>query len=92
MRSARQPLATRGARGAGLSTGSGLWTTPAVPCEPVNTLGAGDAFTAGLIAGLADGSAPETAVEFANAVAAARIEMFPAFPERADVAALLERV
>lgn len=84
-------VVTRGARGAGLWTGSGLWTTSAIRCEPVNTLGAGDAFTAGLIAGLADGSAPETAVQFANAVAAARIEMFPAFPERADVAGLLER-
>lgn len=85
-------VVTRGARGAGLWTGSGLWTTSAIRCEPVNTLGAGDAFTAGLIAGLADGSAPETAVQFANAVAAARIEMFPAFPERADVAGFLRRV
>jgi sugar/nucleoside kinase (ribokinase family) len=85
-------VVTRGARGAGLWTGSRLWTTAAIPCEPANTLGAGDAFTAGLIAGLADGSAPETAVQFANAVAAARIEMFPAFPRRADVAGLLKRV
>jgi len=84
-------VVTRGARGAGLWTGSDLWTTPAIRCEPANTLGAGDAFTAGLIAGLADGYAPETAVEFANAVAAARIEMFPAFPRRADVAGFLKR-
>lgn len=84
-------VVTRGARGAGLWTGSGLWTTPAIPCEPANTLGAGDAFVAGLVAGLADGRSPETAVQFAAAVAAARIEIFPAFPERADVAGLLKR-
>jgi sugar/nucleoside kinase (ribokinase family) len=84
-------VVTRGARGAGLWTGSGLWTTPAIRCQPVNTLGAGDAFTAGLVAGLADGSAPETAVRFANAVAAARTEMFPAFPNRANVAGFLKR-
>jgi fructokinase len=39
--------------------------------DVVDTTGAGDAFTAGVVAGLVDGAAPEELLGFANAVAAA---------------------
>lgn len=60
---------------------------PAVPCRPVNTLGAGDSFTAGLIVALAEGREPADAVAYACATAAAVISMFPVVPDRADVEA-----
>jgi ribokinase len=58
---------------------------PAVPCRPVNTLGAGDSFAAGLIVALAEGREPVDAAGYACATAAAVISMFPVLPSRADV-------
>lgn len=46
-------VVTLGERGAFVATRSGCWQAPAVPVAVADTVGAGDAFTAGLLAGLA---------------------------------------
>ena len=57
----------------------------AVPCRPMNTVGAGDALAAGLLAGLAEGCEPAAALALGNATAAAVISRFPALPSRSEV-------
>ncbi|WP_435183101.1 PfkB family carbohydrate kinase [Halobellus sp. EA9] len=62
--------------------------------DVVDTTGAGDAFTAGIIAGLVDGDAPEDLLAFANAVAAASTTSrgaVTALPDRDAVARIRER-
>lgn len=49
---------------------SGEATHPGYRVDPVDTTGAGDAFTAGAIAALSDGDSLDAALAFANAVAA----------------------
>jgi len=56
--------------------------------DVVDTTGAGDAFTAGVVAGLVDGTPPEELLGFANAVAAASTRFegaMTALPEREAV-------
>lgn len=69
---------TEGDAGAGLIAGEdspwgrGDWHHDGYHVDDVvDTTGAGDAFTAGVVAGLIDGAAPEELLPFANAVAAA---------------------
>ncbi|MDG5775481.1 carbohydrate kinase [Haloarculaceae archaeon H-GB2-1] len=50
--------------------GAGEWSHPGFDVEPVDTTGAGDAFTAGVVAALVDGRPPVEVLRFANAVAA----------------------
>ena len=57
-----------GADGAMLVTSDGAWAASALPITVASSVGAGDSFTAGLVAGLVQGLAPEAA--FARAVAA----------------------
>ena len=62
------------------------------PVQAVDTVGAGDAFTAGLAAAIAAGQALEPAVRMGNAcgaLAATRPGAQPAMPRRADVERLL---
>jgi fructokinase len=47
-------VVTRGSDGALVATRGSLFSVPAVPVEVVDTVGAGDAFTAALLAGAAD--------------------------------------
>jgi len=47
-------VATKGRDGAEAVTRRARWSVPAVPVEVVDTVGAGDTFTAALLAGLAD--------------------------------------
>jgi fructokinase len=47
-------VVTRGSEGAIVATGAGLFSATAVPVTVVDTVGAGDAFMAALLAGLAD--------------------------------------
>ncbi len=44
-----------------------------MPVKPIDTIGAGDAFCAGLLAGLLEGKSLEKSVRFANIVAAAKV-------------------
>jgi fructoselysine 6-kinase len=51
---------TRGGEGALLASANGIIEAPAVPVEPVDTLGAGDTFIARTLVGLLRAEAPET--------------------------------
>nr|BFE56504.1 sugar kinase [Dactylosporangium thailandense] len=83
---ARVVVATMGRHGVYVLAGTDcIRHVPAVPCRPVNTLGAGDSFAAGLIVALAEGREPVDAAVYACATAAAVISMFPVLPSRADV-------
>jgi len=54
-RGCRRVVVTRGARGALLADASGVRALPALKVRPVDTVGAGDCFTAWLAVGLAEG-------------------------------------
>ncbi|XAS63678.1 sugar kinase [Micrococcaceae bacterium Sec5.8] len=54
-RGVREVVVKRGAAGAGVHTAGGRWETPAVPVTSIDTVGAGDAFTAGYLSALLDG-------------------------------------
>ena len=54
-RGVREVVVKRGAAGAGVHTTAGRWETPAVPVTSIDTVGAGDAFTAGYLSALLDG-------------------------------------
>lgn len=51
----REVVVKRGAAGAGVHTAGGRWEVPAVPVTSIDTVGAGDAFTAGYLSALLDG-------------------------------------
>jgi 2-dehydro-3-deoxygluconokinase len=59
-----------GADGASVRTRDGNWTAPAHRVTAVDTIGAGDAFTAGYLSGLLDDLAPEERLARGNAVGA----------------------
>ncbi|OAE03421.1 sugar kinase [Arthrobacter sp. OY3WO11] len=52
----REVVVKRGAAGAGVHSLDGRWETPAVSVTSVDTVGAGDAFTAGYLSALLDGA------------------------------------
>ena len=96
-------VVTLGRDGCYYDTGASSGTVPAPPVEVVDTLGAGDAFMAGLLCGLSsdavwgtglpDERALTRALRFANAVGAittTRHGAIPALPTRAQVDALLQ--
>ena len=86
---------THGARGAELRQGGKLVaeaTPPAV--EAIDTVGAGDTFTAALTVALVEGQRPEDALQFActaGAVATTRAGAQPSLPSRDEVEELLSR-
>lgn len=59
-----------GERGCAVESDEGYFEIPAYAVKCVDTLGAGDAFMAGLIAGLLRGLKPSEAAQFGNAVSA----------------------
>jgi fructokinase len=61
---------TRGAGGAAMWTGGAWFETDGVPIEPVDTVGAGDAFLAALIRGWLAGDEPPRIIERANRLGA----------------------
>jgi ribokinase len=82
----------RGARGALWATPTAWGREPAFPITAVDTAGAGDAFSAGLVLALLQGQPLPQAVRFANAcgaIAAGRFGTMPAMPRAEEVAALL---
>ncbi|HEY8699379.1 MAG TPA: sugar kinase [Arthrobacter sp.] len=54
-RGVEEVVVKRGAAGAGVHTAAGRWDVPAVPVTSIDTVGAGDAFTAGYLSALLDG-------------------------------------
>ena len=84
----------RGAAGALLVTGALTQHFPSFRVDVVDTTGAGDAFSAALTIGLAEGKPLAEAVRFANAagaLAVTRLGTLPAMPTRAETEALLAR-
>ena len=82
----------RGAAGVRLCRSGHLVDTPAFPVAAVQTVGAGDAFNAGLLAALAEGRSLEDAARFGNAVAACVVRApagIMAAPGRAEVDAMV---
>jgi len=71
-RGARSAVVGRGKDGCLMLSGDRLYEQPALPARVVDTLGAGDALIAGVIAALLDGASPDAAlIQGAHAAAAA---------------------
>lgn len=84
----------RGSDGCYLASAEGAVSVPAFPVEVVDTVGAGDAFDAGLIAARIEGMPLEQAARFASAVAALTcrgVGSVAAQPTREEVIHLLEQ-
>ena len=84
--------ATLGAKGALVVDGDGTRTVLGFPVRAVDTVGAGDAFSAGLAVALSERRPLDEAVRMANAcgaLAATRPGAQPSMPHRADVDRLL---
>ncbi len=75
----RLALATRGSADALLVDADRLWRQPAFSVHVVDTLGAGDAFTGRLLAGVIGGEEPRDALAAAARVAADACRSFGAF-------------
>ena len=86
---------TFGARGASLRKAGALIAEAAPPAvTAIDTVGAGDAFSAALTVALVEGQEPLDALRFAcaaGAAAATRPGAQPSLPTRAEVAALLQQ-
>lgn len=83
------------AAGAGcvVANGSEPWTSPPFAVEPIDTVGAGDAFCGALAAWLADGCDLVDALPYANAAGALAVTRHgaePAMPRRDEIIALVE--
>jgi fructokinase len=76
---------TRGACGSLLVSAQGVWEAPAPPTEIVDTVGAGDAFTAALLVGMLAGASPDAVNRHANAVAAYVCSQAGATPPIPDI-------
>jgi fructose-1-phosphate kinase PfkB-like protein len=72
-RGATLAIVTRGVHGAALATDAGTWTLGNLPASRRGSfsVGSGDAFLAGFLAGLARGLAPDAALRLAGAAGAA---------------------
>jgi len=82
-----------GARGSLLATADTMQFFPAFPIRPVDTAGAGDAFTAGLVWARLQGWAWERSMRWANAcgaLAAARLGAMPSMPQFDQVVEFLQ--
>lgn len=89
LRGAGQAVVTMGAAGAVLATAAGTWVARPPELSPVNAVASGDAFLAGLLAGLAAGRDAASALCFATAAGAANTQSFGL----ADIdAAVVERL
>ncbi len=72
-------LVTRGSRGAVLRFEGQTYRQEAMPCDVVDTLGAGDAFIARLILGIVSGGEPQAVLEESARCAAAACSHYGAF-------------
>jgi ribokinase len=84
----RSVVITLGARGAVLADGTGVHEIPAPSVKPVDTTGAGDAFTGALAVGLASGQDLVRAAELAVRVAAVSVTRRGAQPSYPTLAEL----
>lgn len=84
----RHVVTTRGARGVQVASRAGVVEIPAHPVHPIDTVGAGDAFTGALCAELASGSTIEDAARVgavAGALATTVRGAVPSLPRREAV-------
>jgi fructokinase len=72
---------TRGGNGAGLWTGGEWHDAAGIPAATLDTVGAGDAFLAALLAGWLEGRAPAETLERANRLGAYVAAQRGAMPE-----------
>ena len=90
----RLAVVTLGSEGAVASAGGMQYRSPTFGIRAVDTVGAGDAFCAGLAVRIAEGAGIEEALRFANAagaLACTGMGAEPSMPRRADVDALVMR-
>jgi ribokinase len=81
----QQVVTTLGARGAEIASRNGVMAVPSHRVQPVDTVGAGDAFTGAMCAMLAEGSTMEQAVRVAavaGALATTVRGAVPSLPRR----------
>jgi ribokinase len=86
---------TLGARGALWSSRNGFCRVPALPVSVVDTVGAGDAFNAGLATALSENRLPDEAMAFAATAASLstqKRETIESYPFRAEVDARVDQV
>lgn len=84
----RTVIVKRGAAGCRAATDDDEWTLPALEVEPVDATGAGDAFSAGVIAGRLEGLDWRSAVWLANALGGLSVRCHGAgraLPDRAQI-------
>ena len=72
---AKNLILTAGKNGSGCYTKEGCITAPAFPVKAVDTTGAGDTFTAGLLHAFAEGMPVQDALRFAAACAAEAVQV-----------------
>jgi 6-phosphofructokinase 2 len=83
---------TLGEAGALIATREGVWRLPAMDVPVRGTVGAGDSFVAALVASLARGDSPATALAWGTAGGAAAVmNSGTAHPTRAEIEALFRR-
>lgn len=82
---AQMGLVTLGSRGAVLATRTGHWFEPARPVDLVDTLGAGDAFIAGFLQAVIDGSTLQHSLQSGAENAARICTVHGAFGHRAEL-------
>lgn len=85
---------TRGANGANLFARDGsTWSVPGIATNVVDTVGAGDAFTASLVAGRLKNWSPEASLNFANRLGSLVASRAGAMPDIAkDVSRLFDEL
>lgn len=92
-RGIREVVVKRGAAGAGVYTADGRWEAPAVPVTSVDTVGAGDAFTAGYLSALLDGQDVAGRLQrgvLTGAFAVSTAGDWEGLPRRAELALLVD--
>jgi ribokinase len=72
---AKNLILTEGKHGSGCYNKDGFITAPAFPVEAVDTTGAGDTFTAGLLHAMTEGFEIQQALRFAAACAAEAVKV-----------------
>ena len=90
-RGVREVVVKRGAAGAGVHTADRRWEAPAVPVTSIDTVGAGDAFTAGYLSALLDGADVAGRLQrgaLAGAFAVSTAGDWEGLPARAELALL----
>lgn len=86
---------TLGKKGAYVNDGKKEKIVAPIEVKTIDTTGAGDAFTGGLVTALADGRSLTEAVEFATATAAlstTKLGTAPSMPYRAEIDALIKNI